>query len=62
MHTSNPRHDKNLLSLPADIAESTWSGWQCVPTPCIGNVAKARMIARQACATCWDGWPATWSW
>jgi hypothetical protein len=30
MHTSNPRHDKNLLSLPADIAESTWSGWQCI--------------------------------
>lgn len=30
MHTSNPHHAKNLLSLPADIAESTWSGWQCI--------------------------------
>lgn len=30
MHTSKPPQDKSLLTLPADIAESTWSGWQCI--------------------------------
>ncbi|WP_287881477.1 hypothetical protein [Aquitalea sp.] len=30
MHTSDSRHDSKLLSLPADIAEATWNGWQCI--------------------------------
>ncbi|WP_199101999.1 hypothetical protein [Aquitalea sp. ASV11] len=44
MHTSNPRHDKNLLSLPADIAEATWSGWQCI----------ANTLHRQRCESADD--------
>ncbi|MBA4708988.1 hypothetical protein [Aquitalea aquatica] len=30
MHTRDPQQDHRLLSLPADIAEATWSGWQCI--------------------------------
>lgn len=39
MHTSDPRQDNKLLSLPADIAEATWSGWQCI----------AHTLQRQRC-------------
>ena len=30
MHTNDPRQANRLLSLPADIAEATWNGWQCI--------------------------------
>lgn len=30
MHTSDPQQNRKLLSLPADIAEATWNGWQCI--------------------------------
>ncbi|BBF83885.1 hypothetical protein DLM_0203 [Aquitalea magnusonii] len=30
MHPSDSRHDRKLLSLPAEIAEATWTGWQCI--------------------------------
>lgn len=44
MHTSDPRPDSKLLSLPADIAEATWSGWQCI----------AHALHRQRCESATD--------
>lgn len=44
MHTRDPQQDNRLLSLPANIAEATWNGWQCI----------AHTLHRQRCEPATD--------